>query len=116
REVQEVRRREPEIDHAHASRGDPRGERGGDVGRRETAVPADHHLRPARELRERGADPASEVFVEIVGDDAPHVVRLEDAVQVVDGHGRHPTEGCGRPSGGMQAYCWTTRPITDWSG
>ena len=61
-------------------------------------------LGPPDHSSEGRPDPACDVLVEVVGHDPTDVVRLEDAVQVADGHERHPTERSGRPSGSMVRY------------
>jgi hypothetical protein len=81
-EVQQVGRGQPQVDDVHAARGRTLGERGGEGRRGEAAVTADRHPGCARPLRERGADPARNVLIELVGNDPSDVVRLEDTVEI----------------------------------
>jgi hypothetical protein len=86
REVREVGRDEPEIDHVGARQRCAIGESGREwLGRRPHVLP-DQHERGAGERDERVADPASDVVVELVGIQPADVVGLEDGVEALIGH------------------------------
>ena len=81
-EVQEIGRGEPDVDDVGPARRDALAERGGERRGREAAVPPDRDGLDPGPLGERGPDRARDILVELVGDDAADVVRLEEASEI----------------------------------
>ena len=86
REVHEVGRDQPELDHVGAGQGGAVGERGRERLRRRPHVPPHQHQRRARERDERVADPPRDVVVEVVRVQPTDVVGLEDRVESLVAH------------------------------
>ena len=81
-EVELVGGREPDRHHVESLCGDPLGERPRQRGRRGAHVVPDHHAvrgaLTAHQTCERRSDIADELFVDLLPDDSPDVVRLDD--------------------------------------
>ena len=104
REVELVGGAQPDHEDVGAGRGRALGERLDQLGRARPHVVADHDLLGTGHLDERPADGTGEPRVELLGDEPPHVVRLEDGVEV--GGRRHGAEPIRRDGDG------TTSPVS----
>src|SRR5262249_35425192 len=101
-----------------APRARPLRQRGGELRGGQAAIASEEDRRELGPGRERGADPACEIRIELIGHDATDVVRLEDPVEVPDGHGAasYRSPASGRSGCRGAGYRLTTRSMTDVSG